>query len=88
MLEISDFPIMSPFFSLKQMFLISAEISSFNLESFYLKLKTVVLQTISSVKQQNTAFRNCGYAMKTRIVLMDQMKLTVVSMPVVSNILL
>ncbi|KAK2516153.1 hypothetical protein Q9233_013853 [Columba guinea] len=41
-------------------------------------LKTVVLQTISSVKQRNTAFRNCGYAMKTQIVLTDQMKLTVI----------
>lgn len=60
----------------------------FNLESFYLKLKTVVLQTTSSVKQQNTAFLNCGYVMKTQTVLMDQMKPTVVSITVGLNILL
>ncbi|GAB0191315.1 low-density lipoprotein receptor-related protein 1B [Grus japonensis] len=46
-------------------------------------LKTVVLQTISSVKQQSTAFLNCGYVMKTQIVLMDRMKLTVIKKPVV-----
>lgn len=57
--------------------------NGFNLEFFSPQLKTVVLQTISSAKQQSTAFLSCGYVMRTQTVLMDQMKLTVVSFPVV-----
>lgn len=76
------------FFSLKQIFWILADISNFDLEFFYLKLKTVVLQTTSSVKQPNTAFPSCGCVMRTQIVQMGQMKQTVVSMPGVLNLLL